>query len=303
MSSSALRASTLPITSVRFNSTITPPPNANLPSSTGEQDGLSELKDFDIAEEEEIQWPNLMERDPIYDDGEVTEFPTSRRFPYANSVTMRGLNPSEEGEGSRIAEDSDKDYSLYATMNPKLFMHRYNLVNRSVVHQTGKGKIRSRAVLCVVGNGKGLLGYGYVTDPKSDMRKAQKKAIEEALRNMDYVDRFEDRTVWTEMESKFGSTKIILRPRPVGFGLRCNPYIHQICKAAGIKDLSAKVWGSRRPMMVIHGVIRMLQGGHAPLGMGDGFGGSGKRLAAGSGMRRAEDIERERGRRIIPLRT
>lgn len=243
-----------------------------------------------------------MRHEALYDDAKIIEFPPSKYTPYANSVTMLNeTKPEEERPG--LSEDSEKEWSLLATMHPKLFIHRYALVHKSVVHQTGKGKIRSRAVLVVAGNGDGLLGYGYATDPKSDARNAQSRATEAAIRNMDYVDRFENRTVWTEMESKFGSTKIIARPRPVGFGLRCNPHIHQICKAAGIKDLSAKVWGSRRPMMVVHGFIRMLQGGHAPPGMGDGFGGPGKRLAKGSGMRQAEDIERERGRRIVPLRS
>ena len=129
------------------------------------------------------------------------------------------------------------------------------------------------------------------------------KAFLEAAKNMDFVDRFEERTLWTELSIKFGATQVILRPRPVGFGLHCNPYIHQILKAAGIKDCSAKVWGSRNPINVIRATTKLLHAGHAPLAMGDGIGGRGKRMEKGSGMRSAGDVERERGRKLSNLRT
>ena len=70
---------------------------------------------------------------------------------------------------------------------------------------------------------------------------------------------------------------MLLRPRPVGFGLRCNPYLHQIVLRAArfkLKDVSAnlKVWGSRNKLNVIKAVIRIIHAEHAPAGMGDGIG-------------------------------
>jgi len=180
-------------------------------------------------------------------------------------------------------------------------LHIYPLIMRRVTQQTGKGKIHSMYSLVVVGDGNGLVGYGEGKDGEAAV--AREKALAKALRSMDYVERFEKRTFWTDIESKFGSTKIILRPRPVGFGLRCNPNIHQVLKAAGIKDASAKVWGSRNPLMVIKGLFRMLQAGHAPLGMGDGVGGGMRRLDKGSGLRNKSAIERDRGRKMVDLRT
>jgi small subunit ribosomal protein S5 len=49
-------------------------------------------------------------------------------------------------------------------------------------------------------------------------------------------------------------------------------------------------------MQIVKATIRMLHGGHAPTGMGDGVGGKGKREEAGVGMRGRDAIERERGR-------
>ena len=54
------------------------------------------------------------------------------------------------------------------------------------------------------------------------------------------VSNVENRTVWTETQIKLGATRVVLRPRSLGFGLRCNPNVHQVLKAARIKDYSVK---------------------------------------------------------------
>lgn len=180
-------------------------------------------------------------------------------------------------------------------------LHVYPLIVRRVTQQTGKGKIHSMYVLVVVGNGDGLVGYGEAKD--DEMPVARDKAYAKALRNLDYVERFESRTLWTDVEAKFGATRIILRPRPVGFGLHCNPNVHQVLKAAGIKDASAKVWGSRNPLSVIKTLFRMLHAGNAPIAMGDGVGGGARRLDKGSGLRGKDAVERDRGRKLVDLRT
>lgn len=52
----------------------------------------------------------------------------------------------------------------------------------------------------------------------------------------------------------------------LGFGLRVNHYLHQVAKAAGISDLSAKVYGSRNGTRVIKLAIAMLHNGSNPVG-------------------------------------
>lgn len=208
-------------------------------------------------------------------------------------------------------EEDEDDVLSNDKVNPRNFLplslpqrrnlHIYPLIVRRVVQQTGLGKMPRTAVHLVIGNANGLVGLG--EGKHSMFARAMNRAYCEAIRNMDYIHRFEDRTIWTEMESKFGSTRLILRPRPVGFGLHCNPYVHQIAKAAGIKDMSAKVWGSRNPLNVIKLMFRMMQPGSAPVGMGDGVGGRGRRLDKGVGVRGKQEVERERGRRLYDLRT
>ncbi|KIY47394.1 ribosomal protein S5 domain 2-like protein [Fistulina hepatica ATCC 64428] len=199
---------------------------------------------------------------------------------------------------------NDTKGSVSASLNSEVpkrpFPFVYDLLSRIVKQQTGKGKIARIERICIVGNGKGMVGLGIGKDAEG--HRALDRARGRAVKNMDFVERFEERTIYTEMQAKLGSTRIIMRPRPVGFGLRCNPYMHQIFRACGIKDISAKVWGSRNPINVMHATLRMLQSGHAPILMGDGLGGPGRKLSKGSGIMSQEAVERSRGRRLATLR-
>ena len=215
----------------------------------------------------------------------------------AEKQTMQALEDYDELEG----EEEETSTSRYLTEEEIQKLHIYPLLTRYVTQQTGKGKVSRTAYLVVVGNGDGLVGIGEAKG--HDRTEVMRKAQENAVRNMDLVERFEKRTLWTEMDAKLGGTRIIIRPRPVGFGLAVNPYIHQVFKAAGIKDASAKVWGSRNPYQVIRLLTQMLHPGNAPLMMGNGIGGSARRLESGRGMRSKDDIQRERGRKLVNLYT
>jgi small subunit ribosomal protein S5 len=266
----------------------------------------------------DLPFPDISKFNPVLDPADRRDIPPSKHSPFASRIVVRN-DPSlfsadaADAEGGsmqeRGEEDGGKDEGGELEHAPVLplgrreleKLHRFPLLMRSVTQQTGKGKIHRRGALVVVGNGNGLVGYGEAKH--DDGTRATNRAFAMAVRNMDYVDRFEGRTIWTEMSSKLGATRIILRPRPVGFGLHCNPNIHQVLKAAGIKDISAKVWGSRNPLNVIKLLFRMLHAGNAPLAMGNGIGGPGRKLDKGSGVRGKQEIELERGRKLLNLRT
>ncbi|TFK72071.1 hypothetical protein BDN72DRAFT_378231 [Pluteus cervinus] len=262
-------------------------------------------------------YPDLMTPDPLLDSRDVMDFPPTKESPYHNRVTVRNhssiFHEAMEKQGFDFSDENWKptttdetEEQLTSTDNLPLSpaelrkLYRFPIFTRRITQQTGKGKIHRQFVLMIVGNGDGLVGLGQGKD--TDHARAESKAFVEAVRNMDWVERFEKRTIWTEMDTKLGATRLIMRPRPVGFGLRCNPGLHQVLKAAGIKDISAKVWGSRNKINVIKAAMRMLQAGHAPLSMGDGIGGPGRKLNKGSGLRSKSDVERERGRKLISLR-
>ena len=254
-----------------------------------------------------LPFPDLSTPIPYLDLSDSKQFPPSKLSPFASRVVVRNDPPlftadvTEAKDGSEQEEEEevlfgeggeDKEHAPILPLSRRELekLHRFPLIRRRVTQQTGKGKIHRHGVLVVVGNGNGLVGYGEAKH--DDPSRATGRAFAMAVRNMDYVDRFEGRTIWTEMSSKLGATRIILRPRPVGFGLHCNPNVHQVLKAAGVKDISAKVWGSRNPLNVIKLLFRMLHAGNASLEVGDGIGGPGRKPDKGSGVRGKQEIER-----------
>ena len=55
-------------------------------------------------------------------------------------------------------------------------------------------------------------------------------------------------------------------------------------------------------MNVIKATFRMLQSGNAPLAMGNGMGGKGRRLGKDSGIRGKDPVEQKRGRKMQDLK-
>lgn len=166
---------------------------------------------------------------------------------------------------------------------------------------TGKGKNSKMSALVVAGNGRGLVGYGEGKDANAG--KAAKKAFHEAVKMMDYVERYDGRTITAEAKLKWGSTTVTLRPRPAGFGLRVPPAIHAIARSCGISDLSADILGSKNQQNVVKATLQLLWGGSAPLGLGDGLGGPMRRRDKKVGIRTLRDMELARGRRLREVRT
>ncbi|TIB69149.1 hypothetical protein E3P77_00660 [Wallemia ichthyophaga] len=174
--------------------------------------------------------------------------------------------------------------------------YTFPLITKRVMQQTSKGKIMSKYALVVVGNGKGMVGVG---EGKGDSNgDAIRKATIAGVREMDYVDRFQDRTVYGQLKSKVGASVVELRSRPAGFGLRCNPFVHQVAKAAGIEDLSAKCRRSKNSMQVVKATLKALHGGAQPQLMSKSGIVKVPRLEKGAGMKSAEEIGLERGRQM-----
>ncbi|KAF2842256.1 hypothetical protein M501DRAFT_998518 [Patellaria atrata CBS 101060] len=151
------------------------------------------------------------------------------------------------------------------------------LVDHFVVNQTRMGKIRSAYILAVAGNGNGLLGIG---ESKSvEPNEASMGARMAAIRNMKAIPRYEQRTIYGDVEGKVGAVELKLCQRPPGFGLRCQHLIFEIARVAGIYDLSAKVMRSRNKMNVVKATFEALMRQKNP-----------------------EDIARARGRKMVDVR-
>ncbi|KAG4305090.1 hypothetical protein PORY_001260 [Pneumocystis oryctolagi] len=201
----------------------------------------------------------------------LVEFPqdTGLSFYIPESSTTETLSPNK----------SEVEY-LSTTMGLSLLeiksFKQRTLVVRRVVNQTRKGKIPSMYALVIVGNENGMIGMG--EGKGRQLRLAAKKAYSKAIRNMQYIPRYEDRTIYGDVTYKFHAVRLELRSRPCGFGLRANHYVHEICRYVGIKDISAKVRGSRTGMNVVKATFEALKAQVLP-----------------------EDIARARGRKVVDV--
>lgn len=70
-----------------------------------------------------------------------------------------------------------------------------------------------------------------------------------------YVDTYENRTLFHNFYEEFYFTKVYAEKMPAGYGLKCHRIIKLICELVGIKDLYAKVEGSRNPKNVAKAFI------------------------------------------------
>ncbi|CAO1626373.1 unnamed protein product [Sympodiomycopsis kandeliae] len=255
-------------------------------------------------------FPPLLHRShPVYDDAERIVVPPRPGFKYGASFTAYnterkphfpgGFSDSNVLQGTDEHSDAEPESVLNRVPMTKAEMaglHVHTIDVRFPQQQTGKGKIQSMSTLTVVGNGKGLVGFANEKHEEPD--QSRRRSVQQAIKNMEYIKRFESRTIHRTMVGTFSATTVYLRPRPPGFGLRCPPSVHAVARSAGISDLSASIIGSAHPINVCRAVMAALSSGSGPAGFGDGIGGPGRRVDRGQGAKTLEDLEVERGRRF-----
>lgn len=185
---------------------------------------------FDLAQLH--NFPSLLHfADPVLDAGETVHRPATASNPFPSSYTIyndpqhydptppsaASLVLSSGGAGGGGEEVNSETY--LASVTPLSAaevraLHRYTITVNRVVHMTTKGKDASMYALVITGNGQGLVGYGEGKDINAS--KANRKAFHAAVKSMDFVERYEERSVWGEVEGKWGATRVVMRPRPSG---------------------------------------------------------------------------------------
>lgn len=89
-----------------------------------------------------------------------------------------------------------------------------NLVNHRVVNQTRMGKIQSLYFLTIAGNEDGMLGIG--EGKAAEDEDGRRQAMMNAIRNMRPVPRYEDRTIYGDVQAKVGASVVQLSARSPG---------------------------------------------------------------------------------------
>ncbi len=140
------------------------------------------------------------------------------------------------------------------------FIEKLVAVNR-VAKVVKGGRQFGFTALTVVGDGNGTIGFGY--GKAKEVPLAIQKAMDKARKNMKPVPLKGD-TLQHPITGIHGAANVYMQPASEGTGIIAGGAMRAVFEAVGVKNVLAKINGTRNPVNVVRATINGLSSMSSP---------------------------------------